>query len=93
MSVRAKRAPRQVGNVVPLRPEPESTEDIVRNVEERRLTPENQILGMLEGLNAGLEVRHRERAQQCVPIGVAMTRATLDDWIEIGRRMLERGRR
>lgn len=37
---------------------------------------------------------HRERAEELVPIGFAMDRSMLDEFIEIGQRMLgSRGRR
>ncbi len=89
-----RKAPVHVGNVVPLRPAPETTEDIERDVEERSRRKEAEIHGMLQAAVATLNVRHRKHAQQCASIGYSMDRPTLDNWIEIGRRMLgQKGRR
>jgi hypothetical protein len=83
-----RKGPAQVGNVVPLRTGKATTEDIVREVQERSQRKSDEISAMLQDLNREMDVRHMERARELVPIGYAMCRPELDDLIEIGRRML-----
>ena len=85
---RTRKPAQQVGNVVPLRPAPESTEDIVRGVQERSRRQEADISQQLRDLVVTVHQRHRERAQEASRIGVAMDGTQLSDWLEIGRRML-----
>ena len=89
-----RKGPAQVGNVVPLHTRKETTEDIVTSVRDRTRRMEEQTLAALKGLVASLEQRHRRKAQELVPIGMAMDAPTLADFIEIGQRMLgQKGRR
>ena len=85
---RRRKGPAQVGNVVPLRPAPETTADIVRDVRAQSKRKSDEVSAMLQDLNREMDVRHMERAKELVPIGYAMCRPELDDLIEIGRRML-----
>ena len=88
---RAKPAP---SNVVPLRARTETTEDIVRAVQGKSARVGQDITRQLQELVAFANAQHRTRAEALFPIGVEMNRDTLDDWIEIGQRMLaQQGRR
>jgi hypothetical protein len=78
----------QVGNVVALRAPVETTADIVASVRARHQQQEEDILARLRNLVAEATEIHRARARDCLPIGYAMDRPTLDEWIEIGQRML-----
>ena len=86
-----RKLPTQIGNVVPLRPMRETTEDIVASVQARAKQQDEQVLAMLKDLTSSLEGRHRRRARECIPIAMAMSAPGLTDWIEIGRRMLASG--
>ena len=88
VSGRRRKAPAQVGNVVPLHARKETSEEIVRAVRGRSMAQELEISRRLRETLTLLEERHRERAQECIPIGMTMDRPMLDDWIEIGQRML-----
>ena len=86
--------PAQVGNVVFLHPAKEAEQDIIRCLQKRNRQRESQIAAGLSPAVATLDGRHREYAQECAALGYAMCRSTLDDWIEIGERMLAaQGRR
>ena len=67
--------------------EKETTESIVRDVQERSRRQSQEITDRLRSLTEMLEEQHREEAKKLLPIGYAMDRPTLDDFIEIGRRM------
>ena len=86
-----RKSPAQVGNVVPLHAPKETTEAIVQSVQDRSRRLEKQTLATLQRVVANLEQRHRSRAQELLPIGIAMDAPTLLDFIEIGRRMLGQG--
>ena len=82
------------GNVVPLRASTETPDDIVRDVQNRAAETERAILNQLNDLLATAQAQHRRRAQALLPIGYAMTRPALEQWLEIGQRMLgQRGNR
>ena len=84
----SRKAAVQVGNVVPLHAPKETTEDIMKSVQDRRTQAEERLLTRLEDVASALEQRHRRKAQELVAIGVAMDAPTLSDFIEIGRRLL-----
>ncbi len=92
--MRAK-APRQVGNVVPLRQPVETPDEILASVRERRQRTEQAILDRLTELNDALDRRNAERLNELLPIGRALLPniQNLVDWIEIGRRMAGQGGR
>ena len=90
---RSRKPPEQVGKVVPLHPARQTTDEIVRDVRSRSRQVEQAISARLRSLLVEMERVHRSRAEECVPIGVAMDRRTLDDWIAIGQRLLEQGGR
>ena len=88
MSARQRKPSVQTSNVVPMPRRPTETEAIVATVTgESRRQRATISQGLREALDA-LEVRHRAHAQQLVGIGVQMDRPTLDDFIEVGRRLL-----
>ena len=89
--VRRRKPPAQVSNVVRLHAPKETTEDIVQSVQDRSRRMERQTLAILQQVVANLEQRHRCKAQELLPIGIAMDAPTLLDFIEIGRRMLGQG--
>jgi hypothetical protein len=85
----ARRKPAQVGNVVALRKQVETTEEIIASVRKRSRAQTGVFAARMQETLALLQERHRRHAQdQLLPIAYAMPRVTLDDWIEIGRRML-----
>ena len=86
---RSRKPPVQVGKIVPLHVPKETTEDIVRDVRERTREVEKAITAKLQALVVAVEARHRERVQDCIPLGMAMDRTLLDDWITIGERLLQ----
>ena len=95
MSTRTKRATRQVGNVVPLRPVTETPAKILASVRDRRQRAEQTILDRLTELNAILEQRNAEHLKELPAIGRALLPnvQNLLDWIEVGRRMAGQGSR
>ncbi len=76
------------GNIVPLRAPIETTADIVADVQAKARLAKDKVRRSLANAIAALEEQHRARVHECLPIGFAMDRGTLDDWIEIGQRML-----
>jgi len=87
---RTRRAPAQLGNVVTLPKRLTGTDAIVAEVTGRSKWESESLLEQMRSLQVVLDARHRERANELVPIGVRMCRPMLDDFIEIGRRMLAR---
>jgi hypothetical protein len=88
-----RKGPAQIGDVAPVGPSKQTTEDIVNSVRDKSRKQAEKTSALLQDLCRITDQRHRKHAQKCVEIGYAMCRPELDDWIEIGERMLANGGR
>jgi hypothetical protein len=78
----------QTGNVVTLPKRPTGTEAIIAGVAARSKAQSDELCRMLDEVTAVLKARQREEANELIIIGMKMHRPMMDDFIEIGRRML-----
>ena len=85
--------PADTSNVVSLHRAEETTEDIVRDVQNRNAAMSRAITHQLQQLLEQVQEAHRQKVQALLPIGYAMTGPALADWLEIGQRMLGQGGR
>jgi hypothetical protein len=88
MMARQRKPAAQGGNVVPMPKRPTESEAIVAAVTSASKRQSDALTQQMREVVAAMHVRHREHAQQLVAIGVRMDRPTLDDFIEIGWRLL-----
>lgn len=87
--VRRKRAaPAQVGAVVRTTKLTPATQDIIADVRAKSKQQDTKVSRLLHECLVLAQARHRERADELVPIGIQMDMPMLMDFIEIGRRML-----
>ena len=85
---RSRKPPQQVGGVE-RRPAPDTAADIVRDVRQCSQRADKAISEKLQALVVLAEACHRKRVEDCIPLGMAMDRTLLDDWISIGERLLQ----
>ncbi len=78
----------QVGGVTVEAKLPADAQAIVAAVRDKTQQQSADLTKRMQEMVALLRDRHREQAEKLVPIGVQMDRPMLDDFIEIGRRML-----
>ncbi len=81
-------SPAAGSNVVALPARRTGTDAIVADVMGRSRRQEEEITRRLQECVAVFKARHRERANELLPIALKMDRPTLDNFIEIGQRML-----
>jgi hypothetical protein len=85
---RRRKPPAQVGGVVVEQKLPADAQAIVAAVRDKSRQQSADLTKRMQETLVLMRQQHREQAEKLVPIGMQMDRPMLDDFIEIGRRML-----